>query len=66
MKPNKAMRAAIAAGKKIATKAAAKQRTCIACNGSGRYDTTGSPKCSSCNGTGIESIEDNSSRSANM
>ena len=25
---------------------------CIACNGSGHYDNTGSPKCSSCNGTG--------------
>ena len=25
---------------------------CIACNGSGYYDVTGSPKCSSCNGIG--------------
>jgi DnaJ-class molecular chaperone len=25
---------------------------CIACNGSGYYDVTGSPKCSSCKGTG--------------
>lgn len=25
---------------------------CIACNGSGHYDNTGSPKCSSCGGTG--------------
>lgn len=25
---------------------------CTACNGSGRYDTTGSPKCSACDGTG--------------
>ena len=25
---------------------------CIACNGSGYYDHNGSPKCSSCNGTG--------------
>lgn len=25
---------------------------CIACNGSGRYDSHGSPKCSSCDGTG--------------
>ena len=25
---------------------------CGACNGSGRYDHTGSPKCSNCNGTG--------------
>jgi len=28
--------------------------TCTACNGSGCYDNTGSPKCSSCNGTGKE------------
>ena len=26
--------------------------TCIACNGSGYYDNNGSPKCSSCDGTG--------------
>lgn len=26
--------------------------TCTACNGSGRYDNTGSPKCNCCNGTG--------------
>jgi len=25
---------------------------CVACNGSGRYDSNGSPKCSSCEGTG--------------
>ena len=25
---------------------------CVACNGSGRYDHNGSPKCSSCGGTG--------------
>lgn len=25
---------------------------CVACNGSGRYDHNGSPKCGSCNGTG--------------
>ncbi len=31
-----------------------KQRPCIACNGSGYYDNTGSPKCGSCNGTGKE------------
>lgn len=31
-----------------------KQRPCIACNGSGYYDCNGSPKCSSCNGTGKE------------
>ena len=27
-------------------------KPCVACNGSGRYDSTGSPKCSACNGTG--------------
>ncbi len=27
---------------------------CRACAGSGRYDNTGSPKCSSCEGTGKE------------
>lgn len=27
---------------------------CVACNGSGVYDTTGSPKCGSCDGTGKE------------
>lgn len=26
--------------------------TCGACNGSGRYDHNGSPKCSWCSGTG--------------
>ena len=26
--------------------------TCIACNGSGRYDTYNSPRCGACNGTG--------------
>lgn len=25
---------------------------CVACNGSGRYDNTNAPKCSSCDGTG--------------
>ena len=29
-----------------------KLKTCPACNGSGHYDTTGSPKCAACNGTG--------------
>lgn len=29
---------------------------CFACNGSGRYDNTGSPRCSSCNGTGMETL----------
>ena len=23
-------------------------KPCVACNGSGRYDSTGSPKCSAC------------------
>lgn len=27
---------------------------CVACNGSGRYDNTGSPACGSCNGSGKE------------
>lgn len=31
-----------------------KQRPCTACNGSGRYDNNGSPKCGSCDGTGKE------------
>jgi DnaJ-class molecular chaperone len=31
-----------------------KQKSCIACNGSGRYDHKGSPKCGACNGTGKE------------
>lgn len=26
--------------------------TCVACNGSGRYDHNGSPDCGSCEGTG--------------
>jgi DnaJ-class molecular chaperone len=26
--------------------------TCVACNGSGRYDHNGSPPCGACNGTG--------------
>lgn len=26
--------------------------TCIACNGSGRYDHNGSPSCGACQGTG--------------
>ena len=29
-----------------------KTKPCVACNGSGRYDSAGSPKCSACNGTG--------------
>jgi len=31
-----------------------KQQLCLACNGSGYYDDNGSPKCSSCDGTGVE------------
>lgn len=31
-----------------------KKRTCTACSGSGKYDSDGSPRCSSCNGTGKE------------
>lgn len=31
-----------------------KQRDCSACSGSGRYDSNGSPPCSSCEGTGKE------------
>ena len=31
-----------------------KQTNCIACNGSGYYDNTNSPICSSCEGTGKE------------
>ena len=31
-----------------------KMRRCGACDGSGRYDNTGSPKCGSCGGTGKE------------
>ena len=30
---------------------------CIACNGSGYYDSKGSPKCSSCKGTGKQRCE---------
>jgi hypothetical protein len=28
-------------------------RRCVACNGSGHYDTTGSPPCAACCGTGL-------------
>lgn len=31
---------------------------CYACNGSGRYDHNGSPKCGACNGTGREPTPD--------
>jgi DnaJ-class molecular chaperone len=36
-----------------------KERECIACSGSGRYDHNGSPKCSACNGTGKETYNAN-------
>jgi len=51
MKQNKQMRAAIKAGKLVAKRN--EKKKCIACNGSGRYDIKGSPKCGSCNGTGL-------------
>ncbi len=31
-----------------------KQRPCVACNGSGYYDSKGSPPCGACDGTGKE------------
>ena len=33
-----------------------KLTTCNACNGSGRYDSHGSPKCQGCDGTGKERV----------
>lgn len=33
------------------------QRNCTACSGSGYYDNNGSPKCSSCDGTGKEKFK---------
>ena len=33
-----------------------KQAACSACNGSGYYDSDGSPPCGACEGTGKESI----------
>ena len=36
-----------------------KQRPCIACNGSGIYDNTGSPPCGACEGTGKERYKPN-------
>ena len=36
-----------------------KLRPCIACNGSGKYDHNGSPKCGACNGTGKERFKAN-------
>ena len=38
--------------KKFEASKGMKLKTCPACNGSGHYDSTGSPKCASCNGTG--------------
>ncbi len=31
-----------------------KLRNCTACNGSGHYDSNGSPRCGCCDGTGKE------------
>ena len=31
-----------------------KQKTCTACNGSGKFDSTKHPDCSACDGTGKE------------
>lgn len=33
------------------------KRKCVACNGSGRYDSKGSPPCGACDGTGYEEDE---------
>lgn len=46
----KKMRHAIALGKKLADDK--QDEPCVACGGNGRYDTAGSPKCSSCHGSG--------------
>lgn len=51
-KPNAKQRAAIKEAQEAAERT--KPRKCIACNGSGRYDNTGSPKCGACNGTGYD------------
>ena len=37
----------------VSIKLVPKPKVCLACNGSGKYDVSGSPKCASCNGTGI-------------
>ena len=34
-----------------------KEQPCTACNGSGHYDSNGSPKCGACNGTGKEKVK---------
>lgn len=49
MKPNKKMRRSIAEWHRQGDPPDDK---CVACNGSGRYDTRGSPKCGACGGTG--------------
>lgn len=54
MKHNKTMRRAIQQGKAMEQKKPSKPRPCIACNGTGRYDHNGSPKCGACDGTGRE------------
>jgi len=41
-----------------------KLRTCIACGGSGYYDSFGSPACASCDGTGRIRMPLNSTESA--
>lgn len=50
MKPNKQMRKSIQAGKEY--QKASEKKKCIACNGAGQYDVSGSHKCSTCNGKG--------------
>jgi len=52
------MREAIKLGKQLKSEAIPPQK-CFACNGSGRYDTWGSPKCEACNGTGLENNKRN-------
>jgi DnaJ-class molecular chaperone len=51
MKPNKKQRQAIQLGKQQQSKQQ-RDTVCYACNGTGKYDSTGSPKCDACNGTG--------------
>jgi len=34
-----------------------KSESCVACMGTGRYDSTGTPRCSACNGTGKTCID---------
>lgn len=47
-KPNAEQRKAIKQAQE-----AGKRKKCVACNGSGRYDVAGSPKCGACKGTGF-------------